>query len=160
MWLDPFSGVTRRTRHDPAGTGLTWTINSLSAGSFVDLTYQATVNLTGPYDNYAEITAHAQYDLDSIPGNGQQTPDEDDDDTVTVVPEATPDLTLDKVYVDYTDNDTSGTITVGDDLNYTVTMTNTGNTTLTNVVVSDPELIPTSQTCASVAPLGHVRING
>jgi uncharacterized repeat protein (TIGR01451 family) len=69
-------------------------------------------------------------------------------------------LTLDKVYVNYTDNDSSGAISIGDDLNYTVTMTNIGNTTLTNVLVSDPELIPTSQTCASVAPLGTCVLTG
>ena len=39
-------------------------------------------------------------------------------------------LTLDKVYVDYTDNDSERRPSrPGDDLNYTVTMTNTGNTT-------------------------------
>jgi LPXTG-site transpeptidase (sortase) family protein len=80
-------------------------------------------------------------------------------DTETV-PQFVPALTTDKVYVDYTDNDSSGSITSGDDLNYTVTMTNTGNTTLTNVVVSDPELTPTSQTCASVAPGGTCVLTG
>ena len=50
------------------------------------------------------------------------------------------------------DGDASGTVSVGDVLTYTVTMTNTGNTTLANVVVSDALITPNSNTCASVAP--------
>ncbi|MBN2388535.1 MAG: sortase, partial [Anaerolineales bacterium] len=73
-------------------------------------------------------------------------------DSATAHATLNPALTLVKGYVGYGDNDTSGGITEGDDLNYTLTMTNTGNTTLTNVEVSDPDLTPTSQTCASVAP--------
>ena len=69
-------------------------------------------------------------------------------------------LTLDKAYVNYTDNDSSGTISLGDDLNYTITMTNIGNTTLTSVVVSDPDLIPTNASCPSVSPLGTCVLTG
>lgn len=73
---------------NPSTTGLTWTINSLSSGGSVSLTYQATVLAAGPYDNYAEITTHTEGDSDSTAGNGQQTPDEDDDDTQVVTPVA------------------------------------------------------------------------
>ncbi|RJX21500.1 MAG: DUF11 domain-containing protein, partial [Desulfobulbus sp.] len=41
------------------------------------------------------------------------------------------------------DNDGSGTVTLGDLLTYTITATNTGTTTLTNVTVSDPMITPT-----------------
>ncbi len=39
-------------------------------------------------------------------------------------------------------------------IEYTVTGTNTGNTTLTNVVITDNKITPASTTCASVAPAG------
>lgn len=53
------------------------------------------------------------------------------------------------------DADGSGTITPGDTLTYTITATNTGNATLTNVMVSDNKITPTGGTtpCATV-PVG------
>ena len=52
------------------------------------------------------------------------------------------------------DPDGSGTVTEGDTLTYTVTMTNTGITTLTNVQVQDPGISPGSATCPSVSTGG------
>jgi len=51
-----------------------------------------------------------------------------------------------------TDEDESGSVTLGDTLTYMVTATNTGSTTQTGVVVSDVLLTPSSETCTSVAP--------
>ena len=44
------------------------------------------------------------------------------------------------------------TVSVGDVLTYTVTLTNTGGIALPNVVVNDVLTTPGSVTCASVAP--------
>ncbi|WP_454261032.1 DUF7507 domain-containing protein [Pseudoxanthomonas mexicana] len=73
-------------------------------------------------------------------------------DTVTVTATRNPAQELEKLLTGNADGDASGTVSVGDVLTYTVTMTNTGNTTLANVVVSDALIIPNSNTCASVAP--------
>ncbi|WP_031370170.1 DUF7507 domain-containing protein, partial [Lysobacter antibioticus] len=61
--------------------------------------------------------------------------------------------TLFKALTGNADEDGSGTVSVGDTLTYTVTMTNTsasGN--LSNVVVSDSKITPSTITCATVAP--------
>lgn len=50
----------------------------------------------------------------------------------------------------FDDPDGSGTVTEGDTLYYTVTLTNTGINTLTNVQVDDAQLTPASTSCASV----------
>ena len=50
------------------------------------------------------------------------------------------------------DEDGSGNVSVGDTLTYTVTATNSGTTTLNNVVVSDNLISPNSNTCAVLAP--------
>ena len=55
-------------------------------------------------------------------------------------------LSLDKVV------DKTGPVAVGETLSYTVTATNTGNTTQTNVVVTDSLLSTSPKTCATLAP--------
>ncbi len=61
-------------------------------------------------------------------------------------------LSLAKALVNNADNDSSSSITMNDVLQYTVTATNTGNVTQTNVVVADPQISPSSRTCATLAP--------
>ncbi|UBB24818.1 OmpA family protein [Pseudoxanthomonas japonensis] len=74
--------------------------------------------------------------------------------TRTVVTPAAPlSQTLAKALTHHADGDNSGTVSLGDVLTYTVTVTNIGTTgNLTNVVVSDSRITPGSATCASVAP--------
>ncbi|MBV6395470.1 MAG: hypothetical protein HFACDABA_01046 [Anaerolineales bacterium] len=76
------TGGSSRDDSNPTGTGLEWRIDSIASGGSVNLTYQAVVDASGEYDNYAEITSHIQADVDSTPGNNSTT--EDDDDLVTV----------------------------------------------------------------------------
>src|SRR5690606_23916108 len=49
------------------------------------------------------------------------------------------------------DADGSGSVTEGDTLRFTTTVTNTGLVGLTNVVVTDSMITPDTQACASVA---------
>ena len=130
-------GGTSRNDSSPAGTGLTWTIASLAANSYVDLTYQATVLQTGSYDNYAEITSYNQYDFDSRAGNGQQTPDEDDDDTVSITVTSELNVT--------TATDVSAVDGAGDVIHYTVSVENTGTISLSGVTATDPDVTLTYQ---------------
>lgn len=58
------------------------------------------------------------------------------------------------------DPDGSGTVTEGDTLRYSVTMTNTGLVPLTGVQVSDAKLAPSMQACATVAVGGTCVLNG
>ena len=59
-------------------------------------------------------------------------------------------LDLVKVLSDNADEDMSGSVTLGDTLTYTVTATNTGSVLLSDVVVTDTRITPSSITCPLV----------
>ena len=72
-------------------------------------------------------------------------------DTETV-PVPTPELSINKPAPSNADEDGSLDVSVGDTLTYTITATNTGTANLTNVLVSDPKITPSSTSCALLAP--------
>jgi outer membrane autotransporter protein/uncharacterized repeat protein (TIGR01451 family) len=78
--------------------------------------------------------------------------------SVTVAASA-PSLAVLKELVGTGDNDGSGSVSAGDRLDYRVTATNNGNSTLNNVVVSDDHFAAT-QTCATLAPAATCVLTG
>ncbi|MFT4187724.1 MAG: hypothetical protein QM621_04005 [Aeromicrobium sp.] len=86
--------------------------------------------LAGGVHNQAQATATSP--------TGAYTSDYADEDVDT--PEIDQELTVEKSSELTTDADGDGAADVGDVLSYTITVTNTGNTTLTGVTASDPLL--------------------
>ena len=101
------------------------------------------------------VVTQADVDAGEILNTGTADSDQTDpvDDPETVPVPQNPALSIDKALTGNADEDQSGTVSLGDTLEYTLTATNVGNVTLTNVTVSD-DLTGDSTTCASVAPGG------
>jgi len=78
-----FSGSSASTGVYTPSAG-TWVIPALAAGQSATLSYSGRATNLAPITNTAEITRADQSDPDSTPGNAD--PDEDDIDTVVVIP--------------------------------------------------------------------------
>ncbi|NMH88454.1 PKD domain-containing protein [Flavivirga algicola] len=115
---------------------ITWSNLSIVSGTTLNLTFDATVNGTGSYVNTAQITASDNLDPDSDPStdssvdeDGDLDGDDDDEDTASVTIQSS-DLSIQKVA-----NVTN--VSIGDTVIFTLTVTNSGADTATNVSVSD-----------------------
>jgi uncharacterized repeat protein (TIGR01451 family) len=118
----------------------------------------ATCTLAGNYVvTPADVAAGSI--LNTATADSDQTPPTADVQT-TVVP--LPGLSIAKPPPVNDDADGSGDVSVGDTLTYTITATNTGSSTLTNVVVGDDLITPTGGTtpCVSIAPGGTCTLVG
>jgi len=109
-------------------------------------TIQQTDVDAGSFANTAGVTSH------DIPMAIE------DSETATVAQSSS--LTIIKLAPTNADGDMSGDISLGDVLTYTITATNNGTMTQTNVVVEDMLLTPSAQSCASVAPMGTCVLSG
>jgi uncharacterized repeat protein (TIGR01451 family) len=114
-----------------SGTGL-WDVGALAGGAQATLTIQATALSPLPRTNTATITASDQFD----PNSGNDTAG------ATETPQRA-DLAIDKTVSDATPN-------VGDQITFTVTLTNSGPDDATNVEVTD--LLPAGLTFVSATP--------
>ncbi len=120
--------VTPSTGTYVAATGI-WSVGSLANAATATLTINATANSTGDFTNTATITDADQFD----PNVGNNTAN------ATIVTQSA-DLALTKVTSDATPN-------VGDEITFTLTLTNAGTDLATNVVVTD--LLPSGYTFVS-----------
>ena len=82
------------------------------------------------------------------------------DATQTTPVPATPLIDIVKTLTNNADEDSSGTVSIGDTLTYTIVATNDGNITLNNVVVTDNLITPNSNTCATVATGANCILTG
>ncbi|MCB0610325.1 MAG: DUF11 domain-containing protein, partial [Lewinella sp.] len=121
-----------------------WTIGSIDPGADSVLQITATVNAAGVYQNEAEVFSTDANDPDSTPGNGVDTDndnmveddpgDEDDGDGVVLNPRA---VSLGVLKTDNLSLGPDGILNAGDTIYYTITVTNTGEATISNITLTD-----------------------
>ena len=105
-----------------------WDINSLPNNTSETLLITVEVLSNGDYTNTAELIALDTFDPDSSPDNNLNS--EDDQDTVTPVPSGLADLSLTKT-VDISNPN------VGDTVEFTINVSNSGDSNATGVVITD-----------------------
>ena len=123
-----------------AKVGLNTTIATLAPGGVETYTRTYTVTQT-------DVDAGQVVNTASATGKDPDGNDVTDDDTETVTGTKTPSIEVVKVASPAT------YAAAGEVIAYTITVTNTGNVTLTNVVVSDAK-VGLSETIATLAPAG------
>lgn len=121
------------------GTGM-WNVGTVGSGSQATLSIIARVDSATSITNTAEVVSADQFDPDSIPANS--VPGEDDQDSVSLSP-ASADLSLSKTVDIASPN-------VGQNVNFTITVTNAGPDSATNVSVRD--VLPAGTSFVSASP--------
>lgn len=137
-----------------AGSSCSFAVGTVPAGSGGSVAFAVRIDDPLPVavnqvDNAASVADDGSNGPDPTPGNN-------DDSDITPV-DNDPSLAVDKVLTSAPDP-----IEVGSVLEYMITVTNTGNATLTNVTIVDDLITPTggSAPCASVAPGGTCTLIG
>ncbi len=116
---------------------------SPSSKTCPSLAIGASCTLTGSYTVTASDVQSGRV-INNATANSNETPPVTTSVTV-IVP--LPSIAIVKTLTSNNDVDGSGNVSVGDTLTYTITATNDGQAILTNVIVNDPQLTPTSKTC-------------
>ncbi|MGW9269836.1 DUF7507 domain-containing protein [Microbacterium sp. NPDC055599] len=135
------------TVNDPKVGAVTCDVTTLAPGAVANCTAapyvitQADVD-NGSVDNSATATG-------TPPG---EDPVPSEPDTTTTPTDQTPALELDKVAGTPVDVNGDGLTNAGDTIDYTFTVTNTGNVTLTDVAVADPKVGTVTCDVTTLAP--------
>ena len=124
--------------HNPGNFTIDWSNLSVTNGNTLNLTFDATVNASGSYDNSAEITGSDQFDPDSTPNNDITS--EDDQDTASITLQSA-DLSLDKTVL-------PTTASVGETVTVTLEVSNGGANDATGVSLVD--VVPSGYTIATI----------
>ena len=121
-----------------ASTGV-WTVGTVSKNNgSATLQITARVNATGSIENFTQVSACNESDVDSTPGDGDQGDDDDAKVSITVAPAA--DLRLDKAA-------SKSNPSLMENVTFTLTLTNDGPDAATGVTVTD--LLPAGLTFVS-----------
>ncbi|WP_157766126.1 T9SS type B sorting domain-containing protein, partial [Aquimarina aggregata] len=110
-----------------SGTG-EWSVGNLAIGATTSIDIVVSINTLGNYINTAEVTAVNEMDPDSTPNN--DVLEEDDQQEVQVLPRVITDISINKE-VDVLNP------SVGNQITFTVTITNDGPSNATGIVVED-----------------------
>ncbi len=132
-----------------SGTGL-WNVGSLPSGGAASLTLRSRVDTTAVLTNTARVESADQFDIDSTPGN--DAPAEDDQDSVTFTP-ASADLSLTKIVSDANPS-------VGEQVTFTITVSNSGPNTATGITVLDQLPVGTSFVSATPTQGNYNPVSG
>ncbi|RED26821.1 putative repeat protein (TIGR01451 family)/gliding motility-associated-like protein [Flavobacterium cutihirudinis] len=119
--------VTSAGQYNVGDNTITWTGLTIPSGSILHLTFKATISPIASYVNSAEVIASDQFDPDSTPNNGIAT--EDDQDSASIILDVA-DLSLQK-----TVSPTS--VSINDNVIFTIRVTNSGPNNATGITVSD-----------------------
>ncbi|KAF2338486.1 PKD domain-containing protein [Flavobacterium tistrianum] len=120
--------VTSAGVYNVGDNTITWSGITIPSGSILNLSFKATILPSGgSYVNTAEVIASDQFDPDSTPNN--QNPAEDDQDSATVVLDVA-DLSLKKTV-------SPNTVSINDNVIFTISVTNSGPNNATGITVSD-----------------------
>ena len=130
---------------DPTATVTGTTIASLASGASDTTSYTASYTLL-----QADIDAGTFTNTATATGDGAGTDDVTNTGSDTQTLSGSSSLTLAKTGTLNDDDGTTG-LSAGDTISYAFTVTNTGNTTLTNIEVTDPKATVTGTTIASLA---------